>query len=97
MEGAVTVSAFGFRLTPPPADATLVIDCRSITNPWRTGASDEELQAEALEHPAAQVFLDLGARHLAEHPDGHVAFGCEFGRHRSVALRDELLRRVKIS
>jgi len=104
----LSVTSFGYK-HGLPSDADLVFDCRFLPNPhWiedlrpRTGL-DARVRAYALDHPAAPAFLDrvtdLLALLLPEYDkEGKaylsIAFGCTGGRHRSVAVADEIARRL---
>jgi len=105
-----TVLSFGYK-HGLPLDADLVFDCRFLPNPhWIdelrpfTGL-DQPVRDFVLEQPAAKEFLrrleDLLAQLLPAYvAEGKayltIALGCTGGRHRSVALAEEvaeLLRR----
>lgn len=89
------VEAFGYRYTKPPADATLVLDVRDITNPHASGGSDESKRARVLRHPLSAMYIEQGVLHLLGNPDGFVAVGCSFGRHRSVAIARAIWKRYR--
>jgi len=105
---ALTVSSFGYKHGLPP-DADLVFDCRFLPNPhWvddlrpKTGL-DDAVRHHALDHPAAGPFLDrvtelvtmLVPEYVREGKAYlHVAFGCTGGRHRSVAVAQEVAARL---
>lgn len=105
---ALTLSSFGYKHGLPP-DADLVFDCRFLPNPhWveelrpLTGL-DADVRDHALHHPAAEPFLDrvteLVTMLVPEYvKEGkaylHVAFGCTGGRHRSVAVVEEVASRL---
>ncbi len=102
------VVSFGYK-HGLPLDADLVFDCRFLPNPhWiealrpYTGL-DEPVRSFVLGHEETQRFLE----HLGELLAGllpayaaegksylTVAMGCTGGRHRSVALAEELARRL---
>ena len=65
------IITFGFIHEPPPPEATLVIDCQ-----W--------LSDVAPHRPEVQAMLDQARRHAG--PDAVIAFGCSFGKDRSVKL-----------
>jgi UPF0042 nucleotide-binding protein len=107
----VTVVSFGFR-NGLPAHADLVLDVRFLPNPYfvtelRPHAGTEPAVRDfVLGQPDARAFLDrmvdLGAfllpRYRAE-GKSHLtlAIGCTGGRHRSVAVAEELARRFRES
>jgi len=104
----VTVMSFGFKYGLP-VDADLVVDCRFLPNPYwdlklrpLTGV-DKEVADYVLGQPAAQPFLDayLPALDIVLH--GYLeenkryvtlAVGCTGGKHRSVAMSEEIVRRI---
>ncbi|MCU1491804.1 MAG: putative P-loop-containing kinase [Acidimicrobiaceae bacterium] len=104
-----SVVSFGFK-HGLPLDVDLVLDCRFLPNPhWvealrpHTGL-DEDVREYVLERPEAQEFLaritDLlefllpayakeGKSYLS------IAIGCTGGRHRSVAIAEELAKAIR--
>jgi UPF0042 nucleotide-binding protein len=104
----VTVMSFGFKYGLPP-DADLVVDCRFLPNPhWvpalrqHTGL-DPDVATYVLEQPAAQAFLAGYEPALQVVLDGYgdegkryalLAVGCTGGKHRSVAMAQELADRL---
>ncbi|MBN2311051.1 MAG: RNase adapter RapZ [Candidatus Hydrogenedentes bacterium] len=101
----VTVLSFGFKHGVPP-EADLVLDVRFLPNPFYdpelrpwTGA-DPSVRAFVLDNPDAIEFLDrvkgllkfLLPKYAAE-PKSYltIAVGCTGGRHRSVAVAQELM------
>ncbi|WP_223690594.1 RNase adapter RapZ [Leifsonia poae] len=105
----VTVMSFGFKYGLPP-DADLVTDARFLPNPfWNpelrpfTGL-DEVVRDYVLEQPGALDFIEsyMGAlrpvlagyqRENKRHAT--IAVGCTGGKHRSVAIAEELATRLK--
>lgn len=105
----ISISSFGFKYGLP-LDADLVFDARFVPNPYyvpelrpKTGI-DTEVSDYVLSYPEAQEFirrlqemlvflfplyLREGKRSLV------VAVGCTGGRHRSVAIAQELADRLK--
>lgn len=105
----VTVVSFGFR-NGIPAHADMVLDVRFLPNPYFVpelrplAGTDAPVSDFVLRRPDAQAFLqmlaDLGAfllpRYAAEGKSYlTVAVGCTGGRHRSVAIAEELARRLR--
>jgi UPF0042 nucleotide-binding protein len=104
----VTVVSFGFKYGLP-VDADMVVDCRFLPNPhWvpelrpRTGL-DPEVSRYVLSRPGAGAFLDgyegllklVTGGYLREHKRYvTLAVGCTGGKHRSVAIAEELGRRL---
>jgi len=105
----ISVMSFGFK-HGVPIDADNVFDCRFLPNPhWveslrpLTGL-DDAVRDYVLAQPAAAEFLDRLEELLmfllpAYVKEGKsyltIALGCTGGRHRSVALAEELGRRVR--
>ncbi len=108
-EMRITVSSFGFK-HGLPLDVDLVFDCRFLPNPhWDpelrplTG-QDEAVASYVLEREVTEQFLDklMDMLHLlvpAYDDEGKsylgVAFGCTGGRHRSVAVAEQVAQRLK--
>lgn len=104
----ITVQSFGFKYGVPP-DADLVADMRFLPNPfWNeelrhlTG-QDERVRDFVLAQEGAQEFLDAYAQSLAPVFAGYqrenkrhstVAVGCTGGKHRSVAMAEQLAARL---
>lgn len=104
----VTVISFGFKYGIP-VDADYVADMRFLPNPhWvpelrpRTG-QDGEVAAYVLGRPGAAEFLDAYVPLLTGVAEGYlregkrfmrVAIGCTGGKHRSVAMSEEITRRL---
>lgn len=105
----VALLSFGYKYGIP-YDADFTLDCRFIPNPhWNPllqpmsgrakPVSDAVLNIHATEEfithfialfeSAASGFLNEGKRYLT------IAFGCTGGRHRSVAVAEEVSRRLK--
>lgn len=103
-----TVVSFGFK-HGIPLDVDLVLDCRFLPNPhWveelrsRTGL-DEEVRSYVLDRPEAREFLarldglfDFLLPAYSKEGKSYlsIAIGCTGGRHRSVAIAEELGRRI---
>ncbi|KRB73980.1 glmZ(sRNA)-inactivating NTPase [Nocardioides sp. Root190] len=104
----VTVISFGFKYGIP-VDADYLADMRFLPNPhWvpelrpRTG-QDGEVSAYVMARPGAEEFLDSYVPLLAGVAEGYlregkrfmrVAIGCTGGKHRSVAMSEEIPRRL---
>jgi hypothetical protein len=103
-EEEIKVSTFGYKkVKKVPEGVTFVIDCRGLPNPWffshlRDCAGDDEklldffrLKAEhkvdALLKKAHDVVTTGGHK--------HIAFACQHGRHRSVAMSVLFKREMK--
>ncbi|MFJ5233864.1 RNase adapter RapZ [Kitasatospora sp. NPDC088391] len=103
-----TVMSFGFKYGLP-VDADLVVDCRFLPNPhWvpelraRTG-TDPDVAEYVFQQPGAQPFLDGYADLLRIIAEGYrregkrymtLAVGCTGGKHRSVAMSEQLTKRL---
>jgi UPF0042 nucleotide-binding protein len=104
----VTVLSFGFKYGLP-VDADLVVDCRFLPNPhWvpelrpKTGR-DDAVRDYVLSQPGATEFLDRYEGVLELITDGYrregkryvlLAVGCTGGKHRSVAMAEQLAARL---
>ncbi len=106
----INVMSFGYS-NGIPRDADLVLDCRFLPNPhWveelrpRTGL-EQEVSDFVLSHDDAQRFVgDLEAMLTWQIPafakEGKtylsIAIGCTGGKHRSVAIAEEIARRIGV-
>lgn len=104
----VNILSFGYKYGIP-ADADLVMDCRFIPNPhWKpelrpkTGL-DVEVSNAVLGSPAVPEFLERYVALFESISRGYLhegkkyltlAVGCTGGKHRSVAIAEELARRL---
>ena len=104
----LSIVSFGYKYGLP-VDADLVADCRFLPNPhWipelapMTG-KDEPAREYILSRPGAQDFLNHYAELLRVVLPGYeregkrfvtLAVGCTGGKHRSVAMADELAARI---
>lgn len=105
----ITVMSFGFK-NSVPADANFVADVRFIPNPhWipdlrpHTG-QEEPVRQFVLGNEGAKRFIDLYVESLEPVINGYrtenkhyatIAIGCTGGKHRSVAVSEEIARRLK--
>jgi UPF0042 nucleotide-binding protein len=105
----VAVESFGFKYGLP-SDADLVADCRFLPNPFwvpelrpLTGL-DPTVAGFVLDQDGAGEFIDAYVRALAPVLAGYrrenkrhatIAVGCTGGKHRSVAIAEELGRRLR--
>lgn len=104
----LTIMSFGYKYGLP-SDADLVADCRFLPNPYwipelapLTG-QDVAVRDYVLGHEEAQRFLDGYLAALEPVLEGYrrenkrhatIAVGCTGGKHRSVAIAEELGRRL---
>lgn len=104
-----TVISFGYKYGLP-VDADLVVDCRFLPNPhWvpelrpLTG-QDAAVRDYVLQQNGAAELLDAYQRVLSVIGEGYqregkryatVAVGCTGGKHRSVAIAEEIARRLR--
>ena len=103
-----TVMSFGFKYGLP-VDADLVVDCRFLPNPhWvpelrPLNGTDAPVRTYVMAQQGADEFLDTYERLLTIIGDGYqregkryatIAVGCTGGKHRSVAMTEELARRL---
>ena len=104
----VNVLSFGYKFGLP-VDADLVMDCRFIPNPhWDPGLRamnglDKQVSEAVLSAESVSEFLErylalfnsLGQGYLREGKKYiTLAIGCTGGKHRSVAVAEELARRI---
>jgi RNase adapter protein RapZ len=103
------VVSFGYKYGLP-VDADLVVDCRFLPNPhWvpelrpLTGR-DPQVRDYVLSQPGAREFIDRYSELLSIVVDGYrqegkrfvtLAVGCTGGKHRSVAIAEELGSRLR--
>jgi UPF0042 nucleotide-binding protein len=104
----VTLMSFGFKYGLPP-DADMVADCRFLPNPFwvpelsaQTGL-DDAVRDYVLGQPGAREFVQAYAAALEPVLAGYrrenkrhatIALGCTGGKHRSVAIAEELGRQL---
>lgn len=104
----ITVVSFGFKYGIP-VDADFVADMRFLPNPYWDPAlrpltgRDAAVSAHVLSQPSAQRFLDQLLPLLQTLTEGYlsedkryftVAVGCTGGKHRSVAMAEEITSRL---
>ncbi|HEY0903576.1 MAG TPA: RNase adapter RapZ [Marmoricola sp.] len=105
----VTTVSFGFKYGVP-VDADLLADMRFLPNPfWVPELRDHtgqhaDVVAYVTERPDAQTFLERYLPVIETVGDGYlregkrfmtVAIGCTGGKHRSVAMAEEIARRLR--
>lgn len=105
----VTVLSFGFKYGLPP-DADFVLDARFLPNPhWvpqlrELTGREGEVSAYVLSQRGAGAFVETFARMINATAPGFeregkryltVAIGCTGGKHRSVAIAEELASRLR--
>lgn len=105
----ITVLSFGFK-HGVPTDADHVADVRFLPNPhWVPhlrpfDGTDSEVADYVFQKPIASRFLDDYTRTLTTVIEGYledgrssatIALGCTGGKHRSVAMSEELARRLR--
>jgi len=105
----ITVVSFGFKYGVP-VDAELMADMRFLPNPYwvpelrpRTGL-DADVASYVRDRPDAQEFLERYLPVIDTVGDGYlregkrfmtVAIGCTGGKHRSVAMSEEIVARLR--
>jgi RNase adapter protein RapZ len=105
----VSVVSFGYKYGLP-VDADLVADCRFLPNPrWidtlaPLNGQDERVKEYVLKQPGATEFLDAYVAALRVTFDGYttqgkqyvtMAVGCTGGKHRSVAMAEQIACRLE--
>lgn len=103
-----TVMSFGFKYGIP-VDADLVADMRFLPNPYwvpelrEKNGLDPEVSDYVTAHKEAREFLDTYAKLVDQVADGYlregkryltIAIGCTGGKHRSVAMSENLAARL---
>jgi RNase adapter protein RapZ len=104
----VTMISFGFKYGIP-VDADFVADMRFLPNPFwvpelrASTGRDQPVAEYVMKQPGAEEFLDAYVPMLADVAEGYlregkrfmrVAIGCTGGKHRSVAMSEEIARRL---
>jgi UPF0042 nucleotide-binding protein len=104
-----TVMSFGYKYGLP-VDADIVIDCRLLPNPhWvdelrPLNGLDQPVRDYVFQQQGATEFVDEYAGLLRRYEEGYrregkhfatVAVGCTGGKHRSVAISEELAARLR--
>ena len=105
----VNVISFGFKYGIP-VDADFVADMRFLPNPYwvptlrgKTGRSSD-VSDYVLDQPGAREFVDAYVQMLTGVAEGYlregkrfmaVAIGCTGGKHRSVAMTEEIARQLR--
>jgi UPF0042 nucleotide-binding protein len=105
----LSVLSFGYKYGLP-VDADIVIDCRLLPNPhWvpelkPLAGTDPPVRDYVFSQPGASEFVDAAETLLRRYEQGYVtegkhyatiAIGCTGGRHRSVAVAEEMARRLR--
>ena len=105
----VTVISFGFKYGIP-VDADFLADMRFLPNPYWVAelrplnGNDEPVAEFVMKQAGAEAFLDGYVPVLAGVAEGYVregkrfmriAIGCTGGKHRSVAMSEEIARRLR--
>lgn len=95
-----TIYSFGYKMNGEDQFATtgpnapLIIDCRGLYNPHqdmnlrKLDGTHKVVQDRVLTSPGAVDLMDRAVAYLEANPDGTVAFGCSYGKHRSVACAE---------
>lgn len=105
----IVLMSFGYK-NGPPKDADLVFDVRFLPNPHYDrvlgpkDGRDPDVRAYVLENETAQAFLyrltdllDFLIPQYASEPKSYltIALGCTGGRHRSIAVAEQLARHLR--
>ena len=78
-----------------------IIDCRSLYNPHndaklrRMTGRDKEVQDIVCQSRGAQWIIQDVVAYLIRQQDATVAFGCAYGKHRSVAMAEMVAGRMR--
>ena len=87
----MNVITFSYKLDGKPSGVP-VVDCRVISNPHHKKGNDETKRALVRQHPLFDSLVAQGVEKYNEY--GEVYVGCTFGRHRSVAVAQEIEARI---
>lgn len=105
----LTIMSFGFKYGLPP-DADNVLDVRFLANPYwvhelrNLTGKDDDVRNYVLDQPGAREFVESYVNTVNPVLDGYVnelkpyvtfAVGCTGGKHRSVAVAEELARLLR--
>lgn len=100
-----TIYSFGYKMNGADQFATTgplaprIFDCRLLNNPHndpklrRMTGRDKAVQRMVIKSDKARKMLDDAVTFVKANPGRPVAFGCAYGKHRSVALA-ELLAKI---
>lgn len=85
---------FGYKHRNPPKDADIIIDCRSLANPWaepelrHSNGLDPTILAWIRANTSSRRFNNLCfiIEQMPQHST--IALGCYGGKHRSVAIAE---------
>lgn len=100
------VYSFGYKMNGEDQFATtgqnapLVFDCRNLNNPHniahlrQKNGRDQEVQDSVVASPVARRMITEAVNYLIGDPTRSVAFGCSYGKHRSVALAELVKQRL---
>lgn len=99
-----TIYSFGYKMNGADQFATTgpmaprIFDCRLLNNPHndpelrRMTGRDKAVQRMVLKSTKATAMLEQAYQWAQDHPDQPIAFGCAYGKHRSVALAELLAK-----
>ncbi len=106
---AIHIVSFGYK-NGVPLEADVVFDCRFMENPFYIdrlrplNGRDEPVREFVLGQPITRRFLDTVEEFLENALPGYeaegkgrltVAFGCTGGQHRSIAIAEEIAKRMR--
>ena len=87
-----TIIQFAYREIHQHKDMALTVDCRGLRNPWRYKVADTVLREQVRLDPSFESVVARGVHILNTHDTIYV--GCQFGKHRSVAVAEEIAKRT---
>jgi len=101
----VNLISFGFK-NGVPSEEAIVFDARGIKNPHNDrslrhlSGTDVPVQEQVLRHPIANRILTEAKRKVKERQEEgdqafYIGIGCSYGRHRSVALVENLAEQLR--
>ena len=89
---AKTIIQFAYRDMQLQEDISSTLDCRDMNNPWRYGVADSVLRDRVRQDPKFEVMVANGVALLGTYDT--IQVGCQYGKHRSVAIADEIAKRT---
>lgn len=88
------VKSFSFQFNDVASLSGHILDVRAICNPLNVSkgmvVTDGDLRAQAMLDPVAAGLVNKGIKFLIENPEATLLVGCDYGRHRSVAVANAI-------
>lgn len=90
--GNKTIIQFGYKNVNNIPKGIPLLDCRVISNPYKSGVSAEHLKAQVKLNPEFGKLVKHGVSLL--HKNDTIGVGCLYGVHRSGAVSEELSKLI---